>query len=81
MFRVDTLIMHQHARVANIIRMEFFNFKVVYLNGYSQFFMLNSIYIRIFSTLQFNLVPGNKPLRSNPALAMHIERMLGRAGN
>lgn len=73
--------MHQHACTANIICMEFFDLEVVYLNGHSQFLMLNSIYICVFSILQLYLIVSFKLLRRNPTPAMYIERMLSHAGN
>ena len=73
--------MHQNASGTDIISMEPLNFKVEYRNRFFQLFISNGINKCIFAVSEFQLIIRLQILCGDPALALHIEGMLGGTGN
>ena len=75
------LIMYQYTTSTNIVSMEILNLEVEDRNRFRQLLTADSINESIIAVLELQLVTQLQILRGDPALALHIEGMLGGTGN
>ena len=80
-FVMTASIVHEHAVLAYEVSMEILNFEVIDLNRLIELLNSNGMNERCFAISQFQVVVRFQIDRRDPALVVHIERMLGGAGN
>lgn len=78
---LSTQIMNKNTTCTDIVSVEVLDFEVEDLNRLGQLLAMDGIDEGIFAVLKFQLVVQLQILRSNPALALYVEGMLGSTGD
>ena len=78
---MSATVVHEHAVLSYEVSMEILNFEVVDLNRLIELLNSDGMDERRFPVSQFQLVVRFQIDRRDSALVVHIERMLGGAGN